>query len=221
MLPGTRCLDGSPGAYYLRPPLALGMPSTFVVFHEGGGWCYGLENCYTRSLGDLGSSKNYPDMPPNELPPGVSYEGASLFAAPEFASATIVFAKYCTGDSWTSYNMTPSVFNNTLLYFRGRLMLDSLILSLVSRGLAQADALLYSGCSAGALTAFTHIDYVASLLPPSLTVLGLADAMFALNVSVSTADPCLTQLWRRKPCPPSVVPWKHNKFRLWNVQLGV
>lgn len=38
-----------------------------MIFFEGGGWCGDVdlqstvENCYQRSLTDLGSSKKYPD----------------------------------------------------------------------------------------------------------------------------------------------------------------
>ena len=184
MLPGTHCLDGSPGAYYLRPPLSPSPPasSPFVIFHEGGGWCYGDANCYSRSLSDLGSSKNYPDLPPNRLPSGVSYEGAALFTSPAFATATIAYAKYCTGDSLTGMNFTVTMWNNTRLYYQGRLMLDALFASLMPRGLSTAAAVLYAGCSAGALTAYSHIDYLASLLPSTTMVVGLADAMYALHV---------------------------------------
>ena len=186
MLPGPGvCLDGSPGAYYLRPPL-VPVPNpteTFVVYHEGGGWCASDANCYDRAQGDLGSSKGYPDLAPNTLPNTVGYEGASLFASRYFASATIAYAKYCDGGSWAGFNSTPTFFNNTRIHYMGRPLLDALFADLLAnRGLASASAVLYSGCSAGGLTAYMHLDYLRSVLPPSTRLLGLADAMFALHV---------------------------------------
>jgi hypothetical protein len=184
MLPGTTCLDGSPGAVYVRPPLyPTARVTTFVVYFEGGGWCYGLKDCYGRSLTDLGSSNDYKDYPPNVLPLGVSYEGASMFTSPPFVNATIAYAKYCTGDSWTSQNSTVSTWNNTRLYFNGRQMLEELFKTLMPLGLSTASTVVHAGCSAGALTTYLHIDYLASLLPASTLLLGVADAMFALNVS--------------------------------------
>jgi hypothetical protein len=186
MLPGPgRCLDGTPGAYYLRPPLTpQAFPTkTFVIYHEGGGWCASDENCYERAQGDLGSSKNYPDLPPNRLPDTAGYEGADLFASRFFANATIAYAKYCDGGSWASFNTTPTYFNSTRIYYMGRPMLDALFADLLeNRGLATAAAVLYSGCSAGGLTAYMHLDYLRTLLSPSTVLLGLADAMFALHV---------------------------------------
>lgn len=189
-LPNTHCLDGSPGAYYIRGPLTPGSPAnTFIVYFEGGGWCAGLENCFDRAQSDLGSSTKYPSLPPNVAPNTVGYEGASLFTSPSFANATVAYAKYCTGDSWTSFNATPSFFNNTLLYFQGRPMLDSLIASLLTRGLSAARNVLIAGCSAGGLTAYTHVDYIASLLAPGTFVAGLADAMFAFPFGAFAGGP--------------------------------
>ena len=66
----------NPNQTDLRAPLVpVSNPTaTFVIYHEGGGWCASDSNCYERSLGDLGSSKGYPDLPPNTLPNTVGYE---------------------------------------------------------------------------------------------------------------------------------------------------
>ena len=63
--PSSVCLDGSPGAYYISEGTAEDR-NKMLIYFEGGGWCGGkdlaatVENCYQRSLGDLGSSKKYP-----------------------------------------------------------------------------------------------------------------------------------------------------------------
>ena len=53
------CLDGSPAAYYVRPPAAGGEKKWYLHF-EGGGWCVDLPSCLVRAGGMLGSSKTYP-----------------------------------------------------------------------------------------------------------------------------------------------------------------
>lgn len=148
-----------------------------------GGWCSSLDNCYSRALGSLGSSSSYPVVPANTLPPGVSYEGVQLFSAPPFDAFSVAYAKYCTGESWLSRNATPTPYQNLTLYFQGAAMLDALVDSLGARGLVAAPEVVVAGCSAGALTAYLHVDYIASRLPPTTLVLGLGDAMFALNHS--------------------------------------
>jgi O-palmitoleoyl-L-serine hydrolase len=133
-----------------------------------------MENCAERAATDLGSSKNwgptYTDV----------YEGSSLFNTPPFDSFNLVYAMYCDGGSWAGERNVP--FNSTFtLHFRGRALLDGLLEKLLEMGLSNASELLYSGCSAGALTAYLHTDYVASVVPSTVKVLGLADAMFSLE----------------------------------------
>ena len=53
--PDARCLDGSPGAYYLSPPpVANNDSSKFYVYQMGGGFCTDLDDCLARSRTYLG-----------------------------------------------------------------------------------------------------------------------------------------------------------------------
>ncbi len=56
---GSRCLDGSPFGYYYKQASAANA-TKFLIELQGGGWCYGLADCYARSLTTLGSSKEWP-----------------------------------------------------------------------------------------------------------------------------------------------------------------
>ena len=177
---GAVCLDGSPAAYYIRPPLTP--PSgdapvnQWLIFHEGGGWCNGDANCYDRSQTDLGSSKNYPAV----MGPA---EANDLYdALPAF---TVVYAKYCDGSSLTGDRADPVMVGGNasqVIYYRGRRVLDALLDDLLDNmGLAAADTLLYAGCSAGALTLYSHLDYVATRVPATTPIVGMGDAMFSLQ----------------------------------------
>eukprot|EP00040_Diaphanoeca_grandis_P020239 m.107608 g.107608 ORF g.107608 m.107608 type:complete len:416 (+) comp27811_c2_seq1:300-1547(+) len=177
---GAVCLDGSPGAYYIRTANAAGVaadPKKWVIFMEGGGWCASDSNCLSRSLTNLGSSKAYPAIPGG-------MEGTGLFET--FSTATVVYAKYCDGGSWTGALTTkPVKVGNQTIYYRGRGMLDGLFDSLIeTQGMNKAEELLWTGCSAGGLTTYIHADWVAQQMKervPSATVVALADAMFSLN----------------------------------------
>lgn len=175
---GAVCIDGSPGAYYLRK----GSSSKWLIFNEGGGWCTDTESCYKRSTQDLGSSKGYPDE-------GTCYhcEGMALFDTAPFDDFTVVYSKYCDGGSMTG-DATDS-FNGTTLYYRGRRLLDALIGNLISRGIDRASEVLYAGCSAGGMTTYAHADYVRSRLPSSVQFLGLAEAMFSLEHNSAAGVP--------------------------------
>lgn len=171
---GAVCLDGSPGAYYIRKPVNATPANRWIIFHEGGGWCYGDDNCFARSQTALGSSVNYTAA----VGP---MESGSLFD--EFPEHTVVYAKYCDGGSWTGDATEPArtTDGKHAVYYRGRRLLDALLADLSARGLSSATEVLYSGCSAGALTAYVNMDYVRTKLPAAARVAGLGDAMFSLH----------------------------------------
>lgn len=169
---GAVCLDGSPGAYYIREPMTPSPTNGWMVFNEGGGWCNGPQNCYDRSLTGLGSSKDYPEAFSH-------YEGKDLFDA--FPTFTIVYSMYCDGSSMTGNNESVTLVNGNAIYYRGRRILDALLDNLFEKGLNKAEQFLYAGCSAGALTTYENIDYVRTRLPSTTKMVGLADSMFSLH----------------------------------------
>jgi hypothetical protein len=94
---GARCLDGSPGSYYYTPGRS---PDKFLIFMQGGGWCYPSaalwtpedtdSNCLWRSKGGLGSSLN--------LAPARNRPGGMLSADPAqspFADYGLLLVNYC------------------------------------------------------------------------------------------------------------------------------
>ena len=178
---GAVCLDGSPGGYYIRRPLAdAANRSKFLIFHEGGGWCGSDTNCFDRSLTHLGSSVSY-----DPKISGDNIEAVALYAY--LRDYTIVYAKYCDGTSWSGNVNDPiPVYNETsgrneTIFYRGRRLLDALLDDLLhNQGLDEADTVLYGGCSAGSLTTYLHIDYLRTKLSPTTKLAGLGDSMYAL-----------------------------------------
>jgi len=198
----ARCLDGSPGGFFIAPPIAAAPDGKdrWLVFHQGGGWCGSPANCLSRSNTSLGSSKFWPPTYHDR------YEGSALWAHPPFDGFTVVYAMYCDGGSWAG-NST-GVVGNVTLHYRGRNLLDAMLDRLLGMGLAAASQLLYAGCSAGALTTYLHTDFVRSKVPRTVAMLGLADAMFALEHRAfdgSTPYPAVMQwVFRGMGCAASV-----------------
>eukprot|EP00040_Diaphanoeca_grandis_P029080 m.169321 g.169321 ORF g.169321 m.169321 type:complete len:408 (+) comp31561_c0_seq1:229-1452(+) len=172
---GAVCLDGSPGGYYIRQPIVAptSAKNPWMIFHEGGGWCGDDENCADRANSALGSSHYWGNT--------TGLEGADMFSAAPFNAFTIVYAKYCDGGSWTGDNSTVIMVGKQQIHYKGRPLLDALFTYLMANGLAAADELIYSGCSAGALTAYIHLDYIRTLVSTTTAVIGSADAMFSLQ----------------------------------------
>ena len=89
---GSVCLDGTPGAYYIEK---AANPSTkWMVFFEGGGWCYNDKDCANRATGGLGSSSSY--GPTADRTGGVA--SADCDINPAFCDFNFVYLKYCDGN---------------------------------------------------------------------------------------------------------------------------
>jgi hypothetical protein len=63
LYPGVSCIDGSEPAYYYREGHGNGSDK-WLVYFEGGGWCYNITQYAYRAYTDLGSSAKYPDCVP-------------------------------------------------------------------------------------------------------------------------------------------------------------
>ena len=184
---GAVCIDGSPGAFYIRTTnhngTAPANPEKWVIFMEGGGWTSSDHASVGRSRTSLGSSKNYGNGSSFRT---TSAEGGAMFRRPPYDDATIVYNKYCDGGSWTgALSNPPRVVENTTLYYRGRGLFDGIFNELyTNHSLDAAKEVTFAGCSAGGLTTYVHADAVAARIKarsPNAKVVALADAMFSLH----------------------------------------
>jgi len=87
---GAVCIDGTPSAYYLRTGTEV---NKWYIFHEGGGYCPSLSDCYGRSQTDLGSSKNYA----NQADVQNDYFSQDAHNNPFLYNWNVVYIKYCDG----------------------------------------------------------------------------------------------------------------------------
>ena len=180
--PGTnlllRSLDGSPPAVYVRAGTGTGA-AKFVLFMEGGGWCFSPSDCAGRAHGGLGSSLQ--NGPTKEDFGGVM--AVDPATNPAFHSWTMVFLRYCDGSSMSSDRAAPlaePTAPNGTIWFRGRPNLRAQLALLVAEhGLGEATEVVLSGGSAGGLAVYYHLDFVAELvgkLAPGVRVTGFPDA---------------------------------------------
>eukprot|EP01052_Picozoa_sp_SAG31_P019271 SAG31_NODE_1398_length_8501_cov_5.407046_11_plen_488_part_00 len=166
----SRCLDGSPYAFYIIP----GSTDSFSIGIHGGGWCYDEIACLDRSKMELGSSRQW-NLTSCFHPPAFSCYG--------MPNCTMVFMPYCDGSSFTSHRAQPwPVPNSTdALYFRGRANLQR-TLEVLKRdfGLGHAREVVVSGGSAGGLTTYLNLDYIAEAIP-NARVVGMPVAGYFLD----------------------------------------
>lgn len=107
-----------------------------------------------------------------------------------FASANMVFVKYCSSDSW--FGDAPASPATYGYAFRGARIVSAVIGALTQyNGLGasgQAERLLFSGCSAGGRGALVNLDTVAALAPPNVRVQGFLDAAAWVDVQPIIPD---------------------------------
>ena len=124
------CLDGSPYQFYVdKVPESSAHAKGWVIFFEGGGWCYSPVDCLKRSKSYLGSSHNMSQtLNPGKMPmQWFEAEGplsADRVLNPLFSQYNRAFIKYCDGNSFTGEREEPLKVNGQPLYFRGRYNLE-------------------------------------------------------------------------------------------------
>ena len=152
---GAVCLDGSPGAYYLREGSGDGAQKWYV-HHEGGGWCESLDDCHYRSYTYLGSTQfSLPTMSPVG-----GYFSQDPAVNPMMHNWNMVYLRYCDGGSFTGDKSTPTNHANTQLHFRGRRIREAMLASLLAdHKLGAATDVVIGGCSAGGLATYLHADH--------------------------------------------------------------
>lgn len=181
---GAKCLDGTPGAYYIRPGSGDGAKKWYI-HHEGGGWCTDFDDCVSRAKIDLGSSKAYQST----MDLGGGYLSQDPDANPMMYNWNSVYLKYCDGGSFSGNNASTTTFEGMELHFRGKAILDAIQQDLLAKGMKDATDVVISGCSAGGLAAFLHVDKWASLLQPSgARVVGMPDSGFFLDYQAYDGD---------------------------------
>jgi len=155
--PFAVCNDGTKAGYYFK----AGNPDRWIIHFQGGSWCIDEPSCQSRYKQDLRLMSSSPWTP--------TYTVGGLFDTnmtnnPDFYDATYVYLPYCSSDSFAA---NRSASNATFGWnFRGRAILYEIIQIILPKGLASANEVLLSGCSAGGAAVIANVDYVASLLPP-------------------------------------------------------
>ncbi|CAM6107965.1 unnamed protein product [Calypogeia fissa] len=185
---GAVCLDGSPPAYFLDRGSGEGA-NNWVVFHQGGGWCYNADNCLQRSYTQLGSSTK---MPRRGRSGGIL--SSTPNENPDFYNWNRVLLPYCDGSSFTGDVSDPievgldanPLINGTTpvanIFLRGQRIWTALMEDLMEKGMKNAEKALLAGCSAGGLATMLHCDQYRDLMPKTTVVKCLSDAGFFLDI---------------------------------------
>lgn len=178
--PLARCLDGSPGTFYIAPAKkktnaqkwSIHFPSSGVCSLDAprgqSGDCLLVEHCFDRSRGPRGSSTSYPMMTP--------LVESEQMAIPLTRDWNRVVAVSCDGGMFSGRAQDPVTVDGTALYFRGGYIVDAIIDTLLRRfNLDQATDVVVSGTGAGGTAVSLHADQWRTALPEATFLAVLSD----------------------------------------------
>jgi len=162
---GAASLDGSPPGYWFTAATNASLKDTWVLFFDGGGWCFDEVHCAARSASSLGSSTL---LNKTML---LYYGVVSPFPQHNaLAGANRAILAYTDGASFSGMREDPVVYRKKTMWFRGFANLRSILQDLEDRhGMGTAKKVLVSGGSAGGLAAYIHAPYIASRFPQAAT----------------------------------------------------
>jgi len=180
---GARCLDGSAPAYYFRGASSSQNSTKWILYIQGGGWCYKNEACLSRASTNLGSS--------TKMATTMSMRGPLSEDAkenPDFASWNHVVLAYCDGGSFTGMRHDAVDVGGKKIYYRGYYNLKAIMNALLTQhGMNKATEVILTGGSAGGLATFIHADQIAAMLPKTVKRYKAApfSGMFLRHVNVN------------------------------------
>jgi len=200
--PTAVCTDGSRAGYYWKPAASPDASNLWLVYLQGGGWCYDGPSCTARCGSDPTKSTNplcsSTGWETEKNLAGVFWPGAEDMA---LRDANKVYVRYCTSDGhMADAGASPTTGGR---HFRGAAVVRAVFNELVvTHGLGCPHArgrhlVAFGGGSAGARGAMVHIDYVNSMLGAAganVDVIGLLDSPLWLDIppiaagQVSLAD---------------------------------
>ncbi|KAJ1459435.1 Pectinacetylesterase-domain-containing protein [Pelagophyceae sp. CCMP2097] len=179
--PTAVCNDGSPAAYYYRAATAL--PQTYLVYLQGGGWCWDAASCAAREAWRKTS---------DGLSPQVTIGGIFDEAHSAVAGAHVIFVPYCTSDAFMGdVAASPDSLG---MHFRGHRVVEAVFANLVAKrglGASSGQTVIFGGGSAGARGAMVHLDGISDLVASTARrpehVIGFLDS--PLWVDAPALDP--------------------------------
>jgi len=181
---GALCLDGSPAGYYLTQTEGV---STWIIDFQGGGMCMSEDDCLQRSTTELGSSTTWPKYwYPTSLLSMAEESGfisSSTWTNPKLAAWNKVRVQYCDGDLYSGNRIEPYTHNGTTLYFRGKSIVESVFDDLAARfALFNATEIIITGCSAGGISVYLHIDWIRQRIPAHIKVSAAPDSGYFMDI---------------------------------------
>lgn len=159
---GAYCLDGTVPGFWYQAANSAATARSWLIFLDGGAWCYDQHSCESRARGFKGSTSSAP----KSFWPYAGPMDENDAVNPGFASFHRLHLHYCDGASFAGDRATPiTIADGKLLYLRGRRVFAAQIAAALELGLQDADEVLFAGGSAGGIAAMHAAPWLRAELP--------------------------------------------------------
>lgn len=156
---GSHCLDGTVPGYYHKQGTDT---NKWIFWFQGGSMCSDEDNC-ANSVGQ--------DVTTFEA----TQTSQPLQNYGEFATYNHVYIPSCDRTMWLGDVAEPVSYDGKLVYYQGKRILDHFVDSLTyNAGFGSATDVLFAGGSGGGQASYVLSDYIATLMPKSVTKFGVA-----------------------------------------------
>ena len=100
-----------------------------------------------------------------------------------------ILLRYCDGGYYSGDRLNPKIVETGAapIYFRGLHITEALFSDITKRfDFGNATDVVISGCSAGAIRVYAHLDALRKYAPATAKVVGLPDSGFYMDISMFT-----------------------------------
>ena len=206
---GGVCLDGSPFGFYYMPAVPnprrelehLRNNDSWLLYFEGGGWCFSPEDCALRADTRAGSSVSW-----EKRDGQVTYGGIvnKCCFCTRFCRFHRIFLKSCDGHAFAGDANIAAVRSadgqrGRVLHSAGQAILRGVINVLAAEfGIRDAKSVLVAGCSAGGMAALLNAERIRSQLravgaqPQRFKVAAISGLFFPARVGVESSESLLS-----------------------------
>ncbi|KAK3098676.1 hypothetical protein FSP39_021875 [Pinctada imbricata] len=188
---GAYCIDGSAPGYYIRRGKSPNV-NGWILHLPGGSWCSSVEECYSRSFTELGSSV--------EAPMSRAFGGilsSNEVENPDFHKWNMVDFLYCDGGFFTGNRSSDIRHHSKILYLRGFQVFNAVIDYLLEHTeLKYADQVILAGTSSGGVAATVNADYLRRKLTSVKSLHLVVDAGLFLDQPNSAGEHVIASVFK-------------------------
>jgi hypothetical protein len=179
------CMDGSVASYYFRPSSSIKNSKKWLIFLEGGHFCYNTETCLQRSLNSFNLTSSLSNN--RNLKYGKGILSDIELQNKYFHDFNTVSLPYCSSDLWIGKKKCENCTDG-YTFMGSQILNDVLDDLLINYSMNKAELILFDGESAGGVGLLMNSNRIQKKLTkkaPNSVVKSIVDSSWLLDLPFS------------------------------------